>query len=128
MDPGRSGERKRDTDGGRELRPDTRPFQSWSEDSLESELDRTAAWLRARLVTFASKWDLPPIHPDRVPDFSELQTIIRVVRRETRRLEVLAGELRLRRHWSASDQPRTLVEEEWRVHRTGDVARVRRTE
>jgi hypothetical protein len=103
-----------------------RPFQSWSVDSLESELDRTSKWLRARLVTFGNTWDLPPIHPDRLPDFRELRTIIRVLGRETRRLEVMADELRLRRHWSAEGRARALVEENWRVYRAGDNARVRR--
>ena len=126
MQAGRSSERGQDTAGGAPLRPEMRPFQSWSADSLGSELDRTSEWLRARLVTFGNNWDLPPVYPDRPPDFRELRTFIRVLSREARRLELMADELRLRRHWSAEGRERALVEENWRVYRTGDNARVRR--
>jgi hypothetical protein len=128
MHAARPGDRGQDTDGGEQLRPDPRPFRSWSQHSLESELDRTAAWLKARLVAFASTWDLPPVHPGVPPDFGGLRTIMRVVIRETRRLEAISDELRLRRRWFAAGQSRAQVEEEWRVNRTGDHARVTRVE
>jgi hypothetical protein len=128
MYAGRSDERALDIDGGGHLQSELRPFRSWSTESLESEHDRTAAWLKARLVTFGNSWDPPPVQPNLLPDFRELWTVIRLVSREARWLEFLSDELRLRRRWSMEGQARARVDENWRIHRTGDDARVKRVE
>lgn len=98
-----------------------RPFERWSVRSLELGFDQTVIWLKNRLVSFGTSWE-PRVADLRLAQLDDLLGLAHVLATETRRLEELADELLLRRHWSVGGRARSSPDENWRIERAGDSA------